>query len=82
MCYNCPCALILTRACTGAGERSVLWQSRSRAGGRECEHRQWSTPSTVVNISIAGQHVSPGSLVNTASIRQLQVDTSRHNLLL
>ena len=52
-----PCALILTRACIGAGERSVLWQSRSRAGGRECEHRQWSTPSTVVNISIAGQHV-------------------------
>ena len=56
MCYNNPCALILTGACSGAGERSVLWQSRSRAGGRDCEHRQWSTRSTVVNISITGQH--------------------------
>ena len=80
-CY--PCALIFTSACAGAGERSVLCQSRSRAGGRECEHRQWSTPSTVVNISSTGQHSfnssTSGHLRTTAS-QFVLTESPQHHL--
>ena len=71
MCYNCPCALIFTRACTGAEREVCSVRVGAELGGESVstgsgQHpAQWSTSLQLVNTSLPAHWSTQLQFVNS-----------------